>query len=120
MPPEDTNGFIDIKAGVVHASNYVSKLYEYLKSQPNVTIYENTEVKDVRGDDKKVYISTEDRKFVASKVILTCGKWISEMVPDFKQLVKPVQQLLVYLEMENQSEYALGNFPSFFIKDDEN
>ena len=84
-----------------------------------MTIYENTEIKDVRGDDKQVYISTEDKKFVASKAVLACGKWISELVPDFKKLVTPVQQLLVYLEMENHSDYKLGTCPSFYYKNDE-
>ena len=49
-----------------------------------MVIYENTVVKDVRGDDKRVYISTESENLKALKVVLTCGKWISEMVPDFK------------------------------------
>ena len=49
------------KAGIVSAAHYISRLSEYLKAQPNVVLFENTVVKDVRSDEKRVYISTEGK-----------------------------------------------------------
>ena len=117
--PSYGKGFVEPKAGIVSAANYISRLSEYLKSQPNVVLYENTVVKDVRGDGKRVYISTEGESLKALKVVLACGRWISELVPDLKQLVTPREQILLYLEMKEPSEYRIGSFPSFAIHGEE-
>ena len=68
-----------------------------------MVIYENTIVKNLHSDEKKVYISTEGENLISLKVALTCGKWMGELVPDIKEVLSPIEQSLVYVEMKNQN-----------------
>jgi L-2-hydroxyglutarate oxidase LhgO len=49
-------GILDTKAAMIAARIYIIKLAEYLKKRPNVTIFENCQVKNIQNNEKNVSI----------------------------------------------------------------
>ena len=47
---------IDQKAAMIAADDYIIKLAQYLKSRPNVSVFENTLVRNVKSSEKEVLI----------------------------------------------------------------
>ena len=83
-----------------------------------MVIYENTKVTNIKGDEKSVHIQAGGKSIMALRAVVSCGRWISELLPEFKQLVRPIQQSLIYLEMENKDQYRLGSYPTFYFFED--
>lgn len=70
----DTNSGINIKQGarMLDSYDFTSKIFEYISKFPNVNIFENTELKDVKSYYDYVEINTQnDFKIRANSLILT-------------------------------------------------
>ena len=51
---------IDKKAGIIYASQYISKLKEFLQTQcENVAVMEHTTVKSIRENKKELSVETQ-------------------------------------------------------------
>lgn len=78
-----------------------------------MVIFENTEVKEIKANEKCVLIDLECEQIRANKVIVTAGRWLGELLPSLKNLLVPVKQHFLQIEMKNPSEFKIGRFPSF-------
>ena len=45
-------------------------------------------------------------------MVVTAGKWVGELCPEVKDLVTPIKQYYLNLEMNNPLDYKTGRFPS--------
>ena len=97
---------------MIAADDYISKLYRYLRKQKNVDIFEDTTVKNVSNMEKEVSVDTEKGNFRADKVLLACGRWISNLVPEMKGITTVCRQLMGYFQMKDEEKYQFGKFPS--------
>lgn len=52
----------------------------------------------------------------ALKVVVTCGKWAKDIIPEIVDIVHPVKQIVAYLRMKNIEKYSISKFPSFSHK----
>ncbi len=57
--------------------------------------------------------------YKAKKVVLACGRWISEFVQDLKDTTIVVRQTVGYYQMKNMENYKVGKYPSwlYYVKD---
>lgn len=49
----------------------------------------------------------------AKKIALSCGRWITRLVPELKEMVTGVRQTVSYWEMKRPEEYKIGKFPAW-------
>ena len=46
-------------------------------------------------------------------MLLSCGHWISELVPEMNKITTKIQQAVIYLDLKNVEKYKKGKFPTF-------
>ena len=118
-PKVDTDKpvFLDMKAGVIMAENYMNRMINYLKSQKNMDIYEETELINIENSAKGVTLrlktKNEMKTIFAGKVALTCGRWMGKLVPALKSILKPVRQTISFWKMKNRDNFKIGAFASW-------
>jgi hypothetical protein len=50
-------------------------------------------------------------------VVVACGRWLKELVPDLHKLVKPVTQMVAFIEMVQPKNYKIGKYPCWSHSD---
>ena len=81
-------------------------MLEYLQAQPNVSVLENSKVKNIdTSSEAKVRVNTENHQYSCRKVVLACGKWVSSMVPEIKEVTKVSRQLVGFIQMKNMERF---------------
>lgn len=87
------------------AERYMRTLIDNLKFIKNIDLYENTEVLSIVNNSKLVTLNiktkNEVKKITATKVALTCGRWISKLVPVVERVLIPVRQTITFWNMKN-------------------
>lgn len=63
----------------------------------------------------------ESEQIQANKIVVTAGKWASDIVPEVKDLLAPVQQHYAQVELHDMSKFKIGRFPSlqYYLKEAE-
>lgn len=76
---------------------------------------EETEVLSINSNKNIVHLELKNKQskymITAKKVSLSCGRWISRLVPETKNILHQVRQTIAYWKMENPNEYQIGKFP---------
>jgi sarcosine oxidase len=60
-----------------------------------------------------VRVRTERGEYEASKLVITAGPWIRELVAPLRGLAEPERQVLAWLQPTAPEKFALGRFPVF-------
>ena len=109
--------FLDMKAGIIMAENYMNRMVNYLRSYKNMDIYEETELVNIENTSKgvtlKLKTKNEIKTIFAKKVALTCGRWMGQLVPSLQKILKPVRQTISFWKMKNREHFKIGSFPSW-------
>jgi glycine/D-amino acid oxidase-like deaminating enzyme len=96
--------FLDTKAGIVMADNYMTSVANYLRKANNLDIYEDTVVTAVQNNPKGVTlqlkVNGQSKSITSKKVALSCGRWITELVPEVKDILKSVRQTIAFFDMK--------------------
>ena len=100
------------------AARYMNSLIEYLRKVKNIDLFQNTQLIDIKNTSKgvtlKVKSNKEEKIIVSKKVALTCGRWIGQIVPEVKDILKSVRQTVSFLKMKNPQKYKLGVYPTWY------
>lgn len=116
----DKTVFLEEDAGIIHADRYMQCILEHLRKQKNMKIMENTSVNSICNQAGGVILELKTKKdtrmIFANKVALTCGRWMTKLVPALKTILKPVRQLVSYWEMKDHEKYKVGRYPAWSHK----
>lgn len=104
---------VDFEAGMIAADDYVSRLGDYLKTLPNVVIFENTEIKSITKSSANVSIATETEIISADKTVVASGRWVLDLFPELNEILHVTKQYLTYFKLANPELYQFGRIPSF-------
>lgn len=63
--------------------------------------------------DDKVRVTTSKGTYEADRLVLTAGAWARQFLPEFKEQVIPVRQVLAWLQPNEPSQFDVSEFPVF-------
>lgn len=105
---------MDTNAGIILAEKTVSLLIQDLKLKKNVTIMQQTKVEKVIPGDNEVVLVTNKKEYKVGKVVLTIGRWASDLIPDIKSLVHVNKQFVLYLKLKtDKGNTEIGKYYSW-------
>lgn len=114
-----TSVVYDQTGGVMAADIYIKALKSKL-IESGVTILENTKVTEINRDRNPIVITTETNKLFADKVVITAGKYVTELFPNMAKQLDIIEQVVMYVRLKGEPEqFMLGKFPQFASIHDE-
>lgn len=82
-----------------------------------MSIFEETEVISVINTEDGVVVQANRKEgklnLRTKKAALSCGRWISGLVPEISKLVEGVRQTVSYWQMKQPEDYVVGKFPAW-------
>ncbi|MEO6001479.1 MAG: N-methyl-L-tryptophan oxidase [Chitinophagaceae bacterium] len=110
-------------------------LYEpeagFITPEKAVALYTSHAIKngaDIRGREKIVdwkkensiiTVITNRNTYHADRLIITAGAWTGKVIPSMPTNLKVTKQIVGWMNPGNWNDFSLGNFPCWFIHDDE-
>ncbi len=117
---QETSVLYDQSGGVMASNILINALKKKLISK-NVTIFENTKVINIARDKDPIVITTDNINLFAKKVVVTAGKYLSELLPIFEKQLDIIEQVVMYICLQGASaQFELGKFPQFASIHDKN
>lgn len=108
-----TSVLYDQTGGVMAADICIQALKGKL-IQNGVTILENTKVININSDHEPVELTTETIKLFAHKVVITAGKYVTDLLPNLVKQLDIIEQIVMYVKLQGAEEqFKLGKFPQF-------
>ncbi len=108
-----TSVLYDQTGGVMAADICIQALKGKL-IQNGVTILENTKVININSDHEPVELTTETIKLFAHKVVITAGKYVTDLLPNLVKQLDIIEQIVMYVKLQGPEEqFKLGKFPQF-------
>jgi sarcosine oxidase len=80
-------------------------------------IFEHCPVRAVDLQSDRPTIVTDDFLFVADRLIVAAGPWMSRLIPDFPVPLATTRQQVLYVQPPDACAYAPGRFPAFIFMD---
>lgn len=108
---EPEAGFVTPETSIRHYLQFAEKLGAKFKFGERVLSWKR------EGDGVKV--TTDRETYFAEKLIITTGSWSSSLIPQLKSSLKVTRQTLAWISPKNPDLFSLGNFPCWFIEDEE-
>lgn len=99
---EDTSG------GLIDAKKTVFAL-EQLSKNNGVQVFENCQVKHIETSSAPIRVSTTDATYQTESLIICCGPWVAQVLPEFAKQVKVVRQTVGYFDLNTRRN--LKEFP---------
>lgn len=104
------------------AQKAMNAVYKYLTTRPNVTIKTNTKLVTYTSQDNKVSLSIESNgsksTLTTNKLLLTVGRWVKDLLPQFQQYFTIHEQLISFFELNAPIEnISVGKFPCWLSFD---
>ena len=106
---------VDNDAAIIFAEEYIKSSAEFVRKQANMELLEVHELLEVINDAKGATLTIrkgdQTRRVKCKQAVLTCGRWISSLVPEMKGLVREIRQTASIWEMERPDDYRIGDYP---------
>lgn len=74
-------------------------------------------VVDWKVKDNTVHVRTNRSSYLASRLVITAGPWIADVVAPLKDVVRPERQVLLWVQPVRPELFQFGSFPVFYMQD---
>jgi sarcosine oxidase len=105
-------------AGMVAAARAVALQVELARhhGRDRVQVIDKTPVTGIDLKGNRPAVLTDSTRFVADKLIVTAGAWVSRLLPDLGVPLKATRQQVLYFRPADESPFRIGRFPVFIFK----
>lgn len=112
---EDESVFFDQNGGFVRPERCIESQISLAKKYgANIHVNEKCLQYECSADGKKVTVMTDKGEYTASKLILSVGPWIQQLLPEFQQHFRIYRQALFWFSISGSVEPFLPQrFPVF-------
>ncbi len=76
-----------------------------LARQLGATVRMDEQVLSYDDDGSRVTVRTPDETYTASKLVVTAGPWVTQLVPDLADHLTVYRQVLYWFDLEDRSQY---------------
>jgi sarcosine oxidase len=116
--PETYDVVFEPDAGLVAAARAVAVQIGLARHHggDRVRIMEETPVERIDLATSPPAVMTKSARFVAEKVIVTAGPWVSRLLPDLAVPWTVTRQQVLYMRPADESPFRIGRFPVFICK----
>ena len=108
-----TKALLDRTGGVIAAQDTIEGLKKFILNK-GVALHENTKVDRLELGQEPIELHTDKGLFRASRLVITAGSWLPQLLPTFSPLVVPITQTVGYFKLKGSKDsYQLGQFPNW-------
>ncbi|HEU5119284.1 MAG TPA: N-methyl-L-tryptophan oxidase [Isosphaeraceae bacterium] len=111
--PADYDVVFEPDAGLLYASRALALQVDLVRRSPGTEILENTPVRglDLGGDRPTMIL--DDVAICAERLIIAAGPWVSTLLPELMESLRPTRQQVLYLQPSRPLPFSIGAFPVF-------
>ena len=113
--PEDFIIYFDPIAGFLYVEKSVEKFAE-LGQKNGATLYTNEKVLTWQANQNHISITTDRRKIVAGKLIITSGAWANREMLSLGIDFDIWRKVLFWYDSPEIANYKLDGFPNFYVE----
>jgi len=116
--PESSGALFEPQAGILFSENII-RTYRELALARGAELLTNTRALRVVGESGRtdaVRVETDRGEFLASRVLVAAGAYSAEVLPELKELVRPVRKPIAWFHAPEEL-YGAGRFPVFIVND---
>jgi len=113
-PTKETVGIYEQNAGILFPEECIKTNLELAKNS-NTHFCFNEIVASLKSDGSEVAIATNKENYVATKVIVSAGAWLNELLPELQLPLTITRQTLFWFKCSEKDakKYLTENFPVY-------
>src|SRR4051794_22122680 len=113
-PTEEIVGIYEQNAGILFPEECIKTNLELAKNS-NVAFCFNEVVTRINSSIDNIEITTSKEKYTVSKVIVSAGAWLNELLPELQLPLTVTRQVLFWFKCreKDQQKYLPENFPIY-------
>ncbi|CAD7694659.1 unnamed protein product [Ostreobium quekettii] len=109
--PDDMPALYEAGAGILESEKCIAAHCEVAKSAGTELRWEDG-MTAWKADGSGVQVTTtKGGTYLASRLVLCCGAWIGEVVPQLKTVCIPERQVVAWFDTQDDPRFAFGAFP---------
>ncbi|WP_185731412.1 N-methyl-L-tryptophan oxidase [Larkinella rosea] len=116
--PSDFEVILEADAGFVSPENTIIA-YSQDAIKKGATILTNSAIDTWKVEAGRVEVKTDSTTYTSDKLIITAGAWTSQLIPALPTSLTVTRQVVAWLDVEDQTAFALGDFPCWLVEDPE-
>lgn len=93
--------------------------YLKLAAEDGAAMHFGEKITAIEPDADGVTLVSGLNRYRASKVVVSTGPWIAELVPDLKAYAQPIRQVVAWYQPLDGFKTAPGRMPAFILDEDE-
>ncbi len=109
---DDEAGVLDLQGGALRPESSVLSAIE-LATRNGAQVYEHHKILGITHNHDQVVIHSPEGDLEVDKVIVTCGAWSNELVPEIAELIEVRRLLLTWFQPENLADFQPKRMPCF-------
>ena len=110
----DERGYYEPEAGYLRPEKCIEAQLELAKKH-GATLNLNEKVTEFESDDSTVTVTTDKGTYQANKLIVSAGPWITDFLPEFKDIFKIHRQVLYWFDIDSEESYEIYRDMPIFI-----
>ncbi len=116
--PSHFQGLFEPDAGFVTPEKAIS-LYTSDALQRNADIRAREKVLEWKKEGSAIRVITNKNIYQTGRLIICAGAWAGKIIPTLPAKLKVTKQIIGWMKPKNWNEFSLGNFPCWFLSDDD-
>lgn len=110
----DERGYYEPEAGYLRPERCVAAQLELAKKY-GATLNLNEKVLSYEAGDSSVTVTTDKGTYTADKLIISAGPWITDLLPEYKDIFKIHRQVLYWFDIADKANYEQYRDMPIFI-----
>jgi len=93
------------------------RLYAQQAKKHGAEIHIKEKVLDWKKDGDGIAVRTNKDEYRCTRLVITAGAWAGKMIPSFREKLKITRQFVAWIDVNEENDFRLGNFPCWLIAD---